>query len=288
MKKAILWILAFLITVFTALYQRKTGPTYPISGKIMLIDAEISFELSRSHETTEDYKIKIDTKNPTIEGYVIFKRHKTDDPWTKLFLSREENALVAYLPKQPSAGKLNYKVFITYRDEELSLSGEEPVVIRFKGPVPLFILIPHIIIIFLAMLLSTRTGLEALRPKSNPRKLVIWTVALLFVGGMIFGPLVQKFAFGALWTGFPFGYDLTDNKTLIAMLGWIVALIAGRKGKPARGWVIGASILMLVVFLIPHSLLGSELDYSKIDPTQNPLNLSATLHHRIPFSNLLT
>jgi hypothetical protein len=82
---------------------------------------------------------------------------------------------------------------------------------------------------------------------------------------MILGPLVQKYAFGALWTGFPFGYDLTDNKTLIAFLGWIAAWIAGRKGKPARGWVLGASILLLVVYLIPHSLFGSELDYSKIN-----------------------
>jgi cytochrome bd-type quinol oxidase subunit 2 len=119
---------------------------------------------------------------------------------------------------------------------------------------------------FLAMLFSTRAGLEALDKNGNPRKLVIWTTGLLFVGGMILGPLVQKYAFGALWTGFPFGFDLTDNKTLIAMLGWIAALIAGRKGKPARVWVLGASVLLLIVYLIPHSLLGSQLDYSKLNP----------------------
>ena len=47
------------------------------------------------------------------------------------------------------------------------------------------------------------------------------------------------------------------------MIGWTAALIAGRGGKPARGWVLGAAILMLAIFLIPHSLLGSELDYSQ-------------------------
>jgi hypothetical protein len=80
---------------------------------------------------------------------------------------------------------------------------------------------------------------------------------------------VQKFAFGSLWTGFPFGYDLTDNKTLIAFIGWVIALIAGRKGKPARGWVLAAAILLLIVFLIPHSLLGSELDYSEVSKPQS-------------------
>jgi hypothetical protein len=139
------------------------------------------------------------------------------------------------------------------------------VIIRFKDPVPSVILILHIIIIFLAMMFSTRAGIEALNPKGNPRKLVLWTIGLLIVGGFILGPVVQKYAFGAFWTGFPFGSDLTDNKILIAMIGWIAALIAGRRGKPARWWVLGASILLLAVYLIPHSLLGSELDYSQLD-----------------------
>jgi hypothetical protein len=173
--------------------------------------------------------------------------------------------LVGKLPQQPSAGKLAYKVHLSRGAEDIVLSGDDPVIIRFKDPVPRAILIPHIFIMFLAMLFSTRAGLEALRKDSNPRRLVCWTLGLLFVGGMILGPLVQKYAFGALWTGFPFGTDLTDNKTLIAFLGWIAAWIAGRKGKPARGWVLGASILLLTVYLIPHSLLGSELDYSKLD-----------------------
>jgi len=69
-----------------------------------------------------------------------------------------------------------------------------------------------------------------------------------------------------LWSGFPLGHDLTDNKTLVAMIGWLIALFMMRRGKPARGWVLAASILLLVVFLIPHSLLGSELDYSKMAP----------------------
>jgi hypothetical protein len=75
---------------------------------------------------------------------------------------------------------------------------------------------------------------------------------------------MQKFAFGVAWTGFPFGSDLTDNKTLIAFLFWIAALVAGRKGRPARPFVLAASLVMLVIYLIPHSLLGSEFDYSKM------------------------
>jgi hypothetical protein len=145
--------------------------------------------------------------------------------------------------------------------------------------VPAAILLAHIIIIFLAMLFSARAGIEALDRRGNPRKLVLWTVGLLFVGGLILGPVVQKYAFGEFWTGFPLGKDLTDTKILIAMAGWIAAVFAGRGGKPARRWVLGASILLLVVFLIPHSLLGSELDYSEMEASST---IQGKLFHCTP------
>ena len=266
MKKIAFWVIAVLITVSSAIYQGLTGPTYPIKGKTMIDDSEIAYKLERSYETIKDYEIAIKVDNEEITGNLIYKRHKTDDPWTKVPFVRRDDSLVASLPKQPAAGKMEYKVILSSQENEISLSGEKPVIIRFKGPVPSAILIPHILIMFLAMLFSTRAGIEALDSKSNPRKFALWATGLLIVGGLILGPVVQKFAFGELWTGFPMSSDLTDNKTLIAVIGWIAAVIAGRGGKKARWWVLGASILLLVVYLIPHSLLGSELDYSKMSP----------------------
>ena len=265
MKKILFWGLAFLITVSTAYYQRKTGPTHPVSGKITVNESEIAYKFERGHVSTRDYKIKVEVPDSQISGYLTYKRYKTSDSWTNIPLVRKEDSLVASLPKQPPAGKMEYRVILSFQEKEISLTAEESVIIRFRGSVPAVVLIAHIIIIFLGMLFSTRAGIEALDRKGNPRKLVLWTLGLLFVGGLILGPVVQKYAFGAFWTGFPLGKDLTDTKILVAMVVWIVAAIAGRGGKPARRWVLGASILLLIVFLIPHSLLGSELDYSKMD-----------------------
>lgn len=261
MRKILLWLLAFIITAGSAVYQRITGPTYPISGKIKMGPCLIEYTLKRSHETNQDYILELNPCLPEISGYLLYKRFKTDDPWTKEPLVRERNLLTGKLPAQPPAGKLAYKVILVYQNKEVSLSGKDPVIIRFKGGVPDLILLGHVITIFLGMLFSTRTGLEALQSKVNPRKLALWTFSFLLIGGLLFGPLVQYYAFGAFWTGFPFGYDLTDNKTLITLLFWFIAIIAGRKGRPARKWVLGASLLTLFVFLIPHSLLGSELKY---------------------------
>ena len=131
MKKVAFWIIAFLITISTAVYQKLTGPTYPLQGKVSLADTEIKYRLARSHETDKDYELGIMTQGEDISGYVIYKRHKTDDPWNKVPMVRKEESLVAKLPYQPPAGKLEYKVMLIYQGRETSLSGEPPVIIRF-------------------------------------------------------------------------------------------------------------------------------------------------------------
>jgi hypothetical protein len=113
------------------------------------------------------------------------------------------------------------------------------------------------------MLLGTRAGLEALYKRERAYRLALWTSALFFLGGIILGPIVQKFAFGAFWTGWPLGSDLTDNKTAVAMIAWLVALWRGRNMKSGRKWFVIAAVLQLTVYLIPHSMFGSELDYTQ-------------------------
>jgi len=264
MKKGFLWAIAFLITLTAAVYQRMTGPTYPFRGKVQIGTSEVSCRLIRSATNDKDAEVALKVPDAAVSGYLEYKRYKTDDPFILVEMVRDGEKLAAFLPKQPMAGKLVYKVVLAGGGTETSLTGEEPIIIRFKAPVPMIVQDPHILIMFIAMLFSTAAGLFALGKKHNPRKLAIWTAVLLFIGGFVLGPLMQKYAFGELWTGIPFGTDLTDNKTLIAMVAWVVAVIAGRKGKAARGWVLAASIILLAVYSIPHSLFGSELDYSKL------------------------
>jgi hypothetical protein len=266
MKKSFLWLLAVIITLAVAIYQRVTGPTYPYRGKATIEDKLIKFKLPRSSENTKDCEVSVKVLGADIGGYLEYKRYKTDDPWTKVLMERKDDTLTAFLPKQPMAGKLEYKTVLVKGEQEVPLSGDKSVIVRFKSHVPTGILIPHVLVMFLAMLFSTRAGFAALDKKSDPRRLAMWATALLFIGGFILGPLVQHFGFGPYWTGIPVGFDLTDNKILVAMIGWLVALIMMRQGKPARGWVVAATILLLVVYSIPHSLLGSELDYLKLNP----------------------
>jgi hypothetical protein len=261
-KRILFWILAFIITAASAIYQRRTGPTYPVSGKAVLTNGGVRFELPRSAEITSDREVSLEVPDTQVGGRLLYKRFNTDDPWTEVAMARREKKLVGYLPRQPMAGKLAYKIVLTDGGKDIALKGGEPIVIRFKGHAPIGLLLAHILVIFGAMLFSTRTGIAALDSKADPRRLAVWTAVLFFIGGFILGPLMQKFAFDSWWTGFPLGKDLTDSKTLFAMLAWVVALVAGRGGRKNRGWVLAASIVTLIVFLIPHSLLGSELQYT--------------------------
>jgi uncharacterized protein YxeA len=254
MKKIVLWVIALLIMASTSVFQSLTGPTNPVKSKVKIDDSWIGYELERSQESTCDYELRIKASNREIAGNLMWKRHETNDPWVKIPMARKEDLLVASLPAQAPARKLEYKVILICREKEISLGGEKPVVIRFKGHVPGPLLYSHIILMLAVMLFSARAGVEALDPKGNPRKLALWTLGLLVLGGIILGSVVQKLSFGQFWTGVPYGYDLTDNKTLIALIGWIVAVIAGRGGRKARWWVFGASVLLLVIYLIPHSL----------------------------------
>jgi hypothetical protein len=177
--------------------------------------------------------------------------------------------LKAEMPLQPVAGKLMYRVEIQKGDQTVTLPGPDPIVIRFRGDVPVLVLILHLIAMFGAMLFAARAGLEYFSKEPKLRKLTYWTIGFLFVGGFILGPLMQYYSFNAWWTGWPFGTDLTDNKTAIALVAWIVAAAAlSRSKKPAR-WSLGAAIIMFAVYLIPHSVLGSELDYKKMDRQGN-------------------
>lgn len=194
-----------------------------------------------------------------------WRRYRTDDAWNRVPMQYRDGALTAELPHQPPAGKLEYRVYLLDAHETRVLPADAPVVIRFKGDVPTAILIIHVVAMFGGMLLSTRSGMEFFSSEPRLAKLTWLTLVFLFVGGFVLGPVVQWYAFGAWWTGWPIGHDLTDNKTAAAVLAWLVAVIALRKSRHPERWALAAAIITFVVFLIPHSVLGSELDYSNID-----------------------
>ncbi|MFQ6093108.1 MAG: hypothetical protein ACE5OR_10580 [bacterium] len=255
------WALALLITLAAAYYQRKTGPTYPVRESINLGGQNITILLDRSHAGPGDQPVIVTVDDTTVTGELFWRRYPTDEEFSGIPMRWEGDRLVASLPHQPPAGKLEYRIRLRHGSQTVAVPVKGTVVTRFRGAVPAYFLIPHILFMFLAMAYSNRAGLEALFRRRKLPYYTQMTAILLFLGGMILGSTVQKYAFGAFWTGVPFGYDLTDNKTLVAFLSWLAATLIVRKRGNGRAWVLTAALLTLIVYLIPHSLLGSELKY---------------------------
>ncbi len=265
-----LWLVAVVITLLAAHYQRATGPTHPLRVSVTLSGQEIKCALPRSHGGPGGQEVRIFVPDTNVTGQIAWKHYPSDEPWQVLSMRREGETLVGELPHQPPAGKLQYEVKL--RKGETSVAfPQKPAVIRFKGHVPVGVLVPHILAMFLFMLFSNRAGLEALVDGKATKKYSVTAVFLLLVGGFVLGPAVQYFAFGQWWTGVPFGWDLTDNKTLIALVFWLWALWSLRGNRQARWQVIVASVVTLVIFLIPHSAWGSQLDWEKLETTTGPV-----------------
>lgn len=278
-KKIFLWVLAVFLAMAAMIYQRSTGPTYEYKGKLEHAGEKYKYELLRSQETTEGAKIELPYfENANYQATLHYKRYQTNDAISPLnFQLNEDNKFIAQLPVQPAAGKMEYFITGSIDGKEFNIpeKGEDHIVLRYKDPVSDLILIPHVLMMIIVIIFGIRAGLSALFDHGSMRRWVVVAFVAMTLGGMILGPLVQKSAFGEFWTGFPFGGDFTDNKTLIMWVAWALALaVIGFKPKKkeniSRTAVLVAAVVMIVVYLIPHSMGGSTLDYDKVDQGIDP------------------
>lgn len=287
-RNILLWTLAVLMMLVAVVYQRRTGPTYPKRGEVTVGGQEYSYRLIRSEYSHEDARVALPDLGEGAAATLTFKRYKTADAFTSLPFGKEDKdgkkELAAYLPKQPAAGKLEYYVTVEAGGQQQRVpAGAENVVIRFKDHVPNLLLWSHVVMMFFSVLIGMRAGLGAAAGDPRMRTQSWITFIGMSVGGMILGPLVQKYAFGEYWTGFPWGYDLTDNKMLIMWIVWLIActtigLRPKKKELVGRIVVVIAMLVMTAVYLIPHSFRGSELDYSKVDQGVHPKDAIGTGH----------
>jgi hypothetical protein len=254
-----LWIAAVAATAAAGWWQWRTGPSNPYRARVSLGGAVVRVALPRSHETTSPAHIALPAVRGAALGTLSWRRFASDAPFTASPLRPDGEALVAALPAQPHGARVEYYVELTADAGSVRIPARPPqtVVLRFHDPIPASLLVAHIAVMFLAMLLGVRAGLAALWETSGQLGLTLLALTALTVGGFALGPLVQKAGFGTYWTGVPFGWDLTDNKTLVAWIGWAAAAVAAQRRCRSARWVVAlAVVIMLAAFLVPHSAVG--------------------------------
>ncbi len=248
MNRILIWTCAAALTVALSVWQRRSGPTYAVRGAVAIEGQNVRYRLERSFAGPGDAPVRIPA--PALKGAVNFRPAGSNTAWTTLEMVRERDNLVAWLPHQPIAQKLEYRVMLR---GAAGIVWLKPVTIRFRGFVPPAILLPHILAMFLGFLFAARAGL-AVANHQEPRPFALAALALIGIGGLVLGPIVQKIGLGDYWTGWPFGPDLTDNKTLVAWLFWLPPLFS-RRGR----WVMLGAVVTFLVFAIPHSVLSGNV-----------------------------
>jgi hypothetical protein len=273
----VLWAVALLVTLGCLLYQDTTGPTYPLEGTVQTAKGPVHFKFVRSEVIGKPLQILLVDPPAGVTGDVKFRRYKSDDNWLTVGMApmaftferrgsvQQLKGVGLALPSHNErAGKYEYYVIINDGvSKQFSVTGDKPIYARYKAEVPDAVLLVHVAVIFLSLLFAIRTTLEAFLPHGRWRWMIWATLASLVLGGFVLGPLVQWYAFGVWWSGVPFGWDWTDNKVLFELVAWVVALVLNW-GKRSNRWsVLVAGVVTLLIYFIPHSIFGSEYDYTK-------------------------
>ena len=182
----------------------------------------------------------------------------------------------AVLPEYEKGTKIYYAIELREEDERIARIPAESgssLFIKYKGKVSPVVLTLHIIFMFAAFYFMVQGFWSALGIlsgrdwKSEAVGYGRWVLLSSFVGGWPLGFILNYQAFGVIWEGFPFGYDITDNKTQIMFVFWLVSLLLVRGSLlglgeerdvlGARGFAVALIVSFLVslaLFIVPHSL----------------------------------
>jgi hypothetical protein len=141
----------------------------------------------------------------------------------------------------------------------------------FKGVANRYLLIAHVVVIFAALFFFILAGYFAYRALRERRaglhvpRLGLAGAVLFFISSIPLGMVVAYQTYGKVWTGFPVGNDLTDNKSLVILIYWAAATFLYRgsalrkdpssdvmPGRALPYIYIAGLVITAVLFLIPH------------------------------------
>jgi len=194
----------------------------------------------------------------------------------------ESDVFVASIPHHKKGTKAWYYIEAQKQIDGTKLTASlpdrnstnfDPILLKFEGAVPPYIIFSHVFSNFAAIFFSVLAVWKAVdlkKGKSTLKRSVVFsllTFIFLFLGFFVIGCALNYFAFGALWEAFPFGSDVTDSKSQIVLLSWLVTLflvkgtILGKNPsknsvseKTYSTMVIISFVVTVVMYLIPHSL----------------------------------
>ncbi len=192
-------------------------------------------------------------------------------------LERGQRFFYYFVAEDEAGNKLVLKAHKQKLERLLKGAGERYFYVTYFARVPKTVLVPHIALITAALIFLVHSLYFSLSHLINrngfPKlyKTVFWGLVTFSVAVLPLGYLVAWYGLGVGWGGFPLGWDITDNKSLLAVLFWLGLLVAKpnsffrrnplsiRKRDPlsesAFAWLtIVGLVLTIGIYMIPHSI----------------------------------
>lgn len=207
-------------------------------------------------------------------GGVLYYAMENGTEQSTVMNHSDEHTLVGNLPAGEIGQRLIYRIELSKNGAlkaSLAPANEQGYLLKYKGPVSAFVLIPHIVLMFAGVFCSFLAlfyGFDLIMGKKKVKQAAIAVLLSFFcgfIGGVLIGIEVTHEVFGGSgWGGWPIGKDVTDTKTEIFLLFWLVTMLFGWLGlngkklkisnKTFGTMIIISFIVTLAAFLIPHSI----------------------------------
>lgn len=216
----------------------------------------------------------------TPEDYVQKKDNLQKSDFTETVLSKtiEANYFVTTLP--PRAKNQKYYFFVEAVDKsgnilvlpEDPINRKEFLTVAFKIDPTLWILAVHIALMLAALFFIIHVFYYVFNYLWNKQEwnipktfnAILWGMIMFGISGFPLGMFIAYQKWGVAWGGVPFGWDITDNKTLIVFVYWMLLLVLAKKilfKKGATGYqtfawlsILGILLTIAIFVVIPHSL----------------------------------
>jgi hypothetical protein len=250
------WALALVLSLAGLFAQRLLSDELPLDLLVDWQGRQVTAALARVHVGPGGQRLSIQGVDADWTGVLIWRPTGHEGDFTRTPLRNLGSMITGEIAAHTPGTRVEYRLELETPAGLLRLPAHGTVMTRFRGAAPLWVSLPHIVLIALALLLALRAGFEALALGEHALSFAVGALLTFLCGGLLFGPLMKHYAYGLLWTGPPVGLDSTDTKTLLVVIAWLLPLLLRARGRRARRWIVIAALLSLAAFLIPHSSFG--------------------------------
>jgi hypothetical protein len=275
-------LIAFIFTLVLLGFARRVTTVRPVHKTVEKSGIIIDHNTVPKKEGQGDAKILVKVMGAN-EVKLFYKIEKGEFQSVDMTPKEgESDIFAASIPHHKKGTKVWYYIETQKQIDDTKLTVSlpdrkstnfDPILLKFEGVVPPFIIFSHVFSNFAAFFFSVLAVWKAVdlkKGRTTLKKSVVFsllTFVFFFLGFFVIGCALNYFAFGVLWEAFPFGSDVTDSKSQILLLFWLGTLflvkgtIFGKNPsknlvseKTYSTMVIISFAVTVIMFLIPHSI----------------------------------